>query len=461
MGSSEEKKAQKVARHKNSSWMRVIVAIIGLGLALGCRSAPQTRAGADEGSDEHQGVVAEVGTPAGSATESGVRRVIMVSIDGCRWDYLEDPALENLRAMRKSGASASQVIVTTPSMTAPGHITLITGAWAGTHGVVFNKFYDREQGFVKFFGGIKPEEQIDWLLAEPIWATAERAELKTASVHWAATAGTWQGQQMDNILPFEPGRDDSYRFSEAIKLFREERPHLLLVYTTGVSSMTYKHGVGSTQVRDRLEQIDARIGELLQAVRESDMAEETNVVVVSDHGFGAPLKKEICISWLLDREDIGYDFILWGAVGQVFLKDPGQAVDVRDLLAPLEGVEKVLLRSEADDLHLATEHRTGDVLIVASPGYQAANMWRECDAAIVDVQPGYDLAGTHGQPAEDNTDMRGIFIAAGPHINQKSLGVVKQIDIAPTVSALLGIDPPTDADGQAMSDIYSLHFLSR
>ena len=383
------------------------------------------------------------------------RRVIMISIDGCRWDYLEDEQLVNLRAIRDNGASATQMRGTNPSMTAPGHVTLITGSWAGNHGIVFNKFYDRELGLVKFFGGIAPEEQTDYLLAEPVWVTAQRAGLRTASVHWAATAGDYDGVEVDNVLPFQASVSDEQRISLAVKLFTEDRPHLLLVYTGGVSAMTYQHGVGSVQVRDKLRKLDGWIGNLVKAVEESDMAEQTDIMVVSDHGFGVALSKEACLSWLLDQEEIAYDFVGWGAIGHVFLKDPEQAEAVRDLVMPLEGVHKVLLRSQADELHLATENRTGDVLVVMQQGWQVANMWRPCDSAVVAVQPGYESAGTHGYPPETDEDMRGIFLAAGPHVRKTDLGVILQIDVAPTVSALLGIPRPANADGKAMDILTS------
>ena len=121
-----------------------------------------------------------------------------------------------------------------------------------------------------------------------------------------------------------------------VQIFVKEKPHLLLVHTTGVSPATYKYGVGSPQVRDKLRQVDGWIGELRDAIQSSDMADETDLVIVSDHGFGAALETELCVSWLLDQAGIAYDFVLWGAIGHVFLKDPGRA----------------------GELHLATKDRT-------------------------------------------------------------------------------------------------------
>jgi predicted AlkP superfamily pyrophosphatase or phosphodiesterase len=371
-------------------------------------------------------------------------------VDGGRWDYLQDDRLVHLHGMLEQGASASQVIVTTPSMTGPGHVTLLTGAWSGTHGIVFNKFFDREKGFVKFLGGIPVEEQTDWLLAEPLWASAERAGLETSAVHWMATAGEFQGLKVDHVVPFDAAWSNQDRVAKGIEILVNEKPDLLLIYTNGVSPESYTAGAGSQAALDAMVEMDGLVGKLRMAIQDSGLAGSTTLIVASDHGFGPPLERELCLSWLLDQNDIGYEFILWGGIGHVFLSEPADADEVAALIEPLEGVKRVVLGKDAADLHLATENRTGDVLVVMQPGYQVANMWRECDAPVVDPQPGYELAGTHGQPAIDDPDMRGIFAAVGPGILNKDLGVILQVDIAPTVCALLGIEPPAQADGKAL-----------
>ena len=386
-------------------------------------------------------------------TSSLSPRVVVVSIDGCRWDYVGDEGLVNLRDMMERGAYADAVEVTNPSMTAPGHITLLTGAWSGKHGIVFNKFYDRELGLVKFFGGIPPAEQTYYLLAEPVWVTAEAAGLTTAAVHWAATAGEYAGRSVDYAAPFDSSWSDEQRFAEGIRMIEEHDPDLLLIYATGVSPASYAHGAGSPEVKERLREIDSLIGKLRKAINESSRAETTTLMVVSDHGFGPPLKLELCLSRLLSDADIPYEFIVWGAIGHVFLTDRSDTDQAAALIEPLEGVAKVFREAEADQLHLATKNRTGDLIVLTKPGYQVANMWRPCDGPVVEVQEGYELAGTHGHPAADHADMRGIFIAAGPRVEPAALGPVKQIDIAPTISSLLGIASPAQADGQPLESL--------
>jgi arylsulfatase A-like enzyme len=44
--------------------------------------------------------------------------------------------------------------------------------------------------------------------------------------------------------------------------------------------------------------------------------------------------------------------------------------------------------------------------------------------------------------------MKAIFYAAGPNFKRRTLKNVDNVDIAPTVAELLGIDPPKDSQGK-------------
>jgi hypothetical protein len=81
------------------------------------------------------------------------------------------------------------------------------------------------------------------------------------------------------------------------------------------------------------------------------------------------------------------------------------------------------------------------------------------------LAPGYDLsASTTGAAVESakrrrgvhyvdpgRPDMQAVFVLAGPGVSSGvELGAIRQIDIAPTLCALLGIDPPAQATGRVL-----------
>jgi hypothetical protein len=86
----------------------------------------------------------------------------------------------------------------------------------------------------------------------------------------------------------------------------------------------------------------------------------------------------------------------------------------------------------------------GDVYLDLAPGYDiSADLQGE---ALGPLSP----RGTHsGSP--ERPDLRAAFTVSGPGVAAGvDLGAIRQIDIAPTLCALLGLDPPAQATGEVL-----------
>ncbi|MFY9570838.1 MAG: ectonucleotide pyrophosphatase/phosphodiesterase, partial [Blastocatellia bacterium] len=106
--------------------------------------------------------------------------VILISIDGFRYDYLEKHEPPTLRSLARDGVQAKWMIPSFPSKTFPNHYTLVTGLYPQNHGIVENNVFDKS--FNAMFTMSKREEVQNgrWWLGEPIWVAAERQGQKTA-----------------------------------------------------------------------------------------------------------------------------------------------------------------------------------------------------------------------------------------------------------------------------------------
>jgi 2',3'-cyclic-nucleotide 2'-phosphodiesterase (5'-nucleotidase family)/predicted AlkP superfamily phosphohydrolase/phosphomutase len=120
-------------------------------------------------------------------------------------------------------------------------------------------------------------------------------------------------------------------------------------------------------------------------------------------------------------------------------------------------VDEVFLKEElrdvdgSDSLHPS---RSGDVVVVFRPPYQS-------DAATSGVRIAFSqFFGQHGYlpdlvDLEDNVNMHGTFVAAGPGIrHQDPVAVVRAVDVAPTISFLLDIPGPQNARGRIMTELF-------
>jgi predicted AlkP superfamily pyrophosphatase or phosphodiesterase len=90
----------------------------------------------------------------------------------------------------------------------------------------------------------------------------------------------------------------------------------------------------------------------------------------------------------------------------------------------------------------------GSLVLAAKEGY-AFDGSMDGDAPVVAVPAGA-TPGTHGFLNTD-PDMRAIFIASGAGVKRgATLGVIKNVDIAPTIARWLGVGMPGDIVGKAL-----------
>src|SRR3546814_7433866 len=84
-----------------------------------------------------------------------------------------------------------------PSLTFPNHYSIVTGLRPDHHGIVHNTMRDAELGGFR----LSNREAVGdgrWWGGEPIWITAQKAGLRSATMYWpgseAAIGGVWPSQ---------------------------------------------------------------------------------------------------------------------------------------------------------------------------------------------------------------------------------------------------------------------------
>lgn len=71
--------------------------------------------------------------------------VVLISLDGFRWDYIEKHQAKNLAKIAKAGVRAERMIPVYPTKTFPNHISIITGLQPANHGIIDNRFCDKNR----------------------------------------------------------------------------------------------------------------------------------------------------------------------------------------------------------------------------------------------------------------------------------------------------------------------------
>src|SRR5690348_4724045 len=79
--------------------------------------------------------------PAANARRNA-QRVLLISLDGFRWDYLNRPGAVRLRELAARGVHAERMVPSFPSKTFPNHYTIVTGLYPEHNGVIANAMRD-------------------------------------------------------------------------------------------------------------------------------------------------------------------------------------------------------------------------------------------------------------------------------------------------------------------------------
>lgn len=112
-------------------------------------------------------------------------------------------------------------------------------------------------------------------------------------------------------------------------------------------------------------------------------------------------------------------------------------------------IERVFRRSELAEFGLADCRRCGDLYLDPAPGYYPTT--RLADRVVTPQDPGGQ--GHHGYRPE-RRKMHAIFYLAGPGVKAGvEVGAIRQIDVAPTLSRLLGIPAPAQATGRVVEEL--------
>jgi predicted AlkP superfamily pyrophosphatase or phosphodiesterase len=180
-----------------------------------------------------------------AATPEATPIVILVSIDGWRWDYLdryEAPAIARLAA---SGVRAEGLIPQFPSKTFPNHYTIVTGLRVGRHGVLSNNM--RAPDVPGEFAMSNRDVIADprWWGGEPIWNTVERQGGLAAPMFWPGAEAPIGGRHATYWMPYEDGmphEDRVRRLLGWLDLPGEKRPSFLTLYFSVVDTAGHRHG---------------------------------------------------------------------------------------------------------------------------------------------------------------------------------------------------------------------------
>ncbi len=380
------------------------------------------------------------------ATPPPARLLILVSIDGFRWDYLEKYNAPVLTRLAAGGVHATRLTPSFPSKTFPNHYTLVTGLYPAHHGIVGNWFYDPASG--ETFGMDKPRSNSEerwWAGGEPVWITAEKQGVRSACFFWPGSETTHDGVRPTFFKPFNKKLRAAERVDGLLgwlALPPAQRPRLATLYFDVVDDMGHRHGPDAPETGAAIGEVDEALGRLLTGLDRLSLRDRTDLVIVSDHGMTETSPGQVVFfEDLMNVSQVRVEAT--GAYGGV---RPNPGVDLAALVAGIRAKAppqvRVYLREEMPArLHYDAGDRIPPVLLLMDDHWSI-----EQKTGWPNRMRTYNKGGHGWDPAVPN--MGGLFVAHGPSFRSGvELPDVENIHVYNLLCAALGIKPaPNDGD---------------
>jgi arylsulfatase A-like enzyme len=389
---------------------------------------------------------AEAAEPPAAPAPAPAPTVILLSLDGVRYDYLDRDELPAFARIAREGLRADALEPVFPSSTFPNHVSLATCAPADRHGIVANAFQDRTRG------GFDYSNDASWIEAEPLWVAAERQGVRAATYFWVGSETPWRGRAATyRMAPFDATVPEAAKVDQILAwldLPPAERPRLVLSWWHGADDAGHDHGPDADETRAELRGQDAALARLLAGLDARGAWGRTTLLVVSDHGM-IEASQAVDPMGTLAEHGIRGRLVNGGAFAHVFLEGPGRAAEAAALLDAREGLDAWVAADVPERFRYRHPTRIGDVFVLATPPYRiggSASSLRDLQFALGRLAG--RRQGLHGYDPAAVPEMAGIFLALGRGVPAGARpGRVRALDVAPTAARLLGIAPPADCEG--------------
>lgn len=350
------------------------------------------------------------------------RKLLAFLIDGLRFDYINDQALEGLpgfKAVVENGVKVDYMTPDFPSLSYPNYYTLMTGRHTEVHQMVGNFMWDQKTN-TSFNIGINKDSLLPmwWDGSEPLWVTMRKEQKKVSMYYWPGCEVEILGVRPNYCREYYNTPSDAnflIAVNDAVQSLSNGSADMAGVYYERVDVEGHHNGPWSQQTKEATKVVDKMLQDLMKQIKDKGLQNDLNVILFSDHGMTE-------LSWMEKVIEL-QNYINFSDI--VMMKDRGPVVN----LWPAEGKHEQIYQQLKSVQHMSVYEKNeipdrfyykngkfvAPLTLVAEEGWFIAQS-KELLPFWNNGTSGKYEAWQHGWHGYDNElmAMRGFFLACGP-----------------------------------------------
>ena len=358
---------------------------------------------------------------------------LVVSFDGFRYDYINRVPTPNFDKFINGGVMASSLSPVFPSLTFPNHYSLATGYHVDKHKILGNKFFSKTLNKEYSMRDSKAVQNGQFYGMEPIWVTAEKNDILSATYFWIGSEAEINGYRPTIYKKYDGSVKFKSRVDSVISWYNlpfEQRPKLTMLYFSEPDYTGHEYGPNSNEVNKSVMEMDSIFGYLIDELSRTKVYKNLDIIVVSDHGMSdVSLDKVILLDTFIDLDK--YKVIPSFAVTHLWnLNDDEDISRIFDS----ENNVQIFKKGHFPKKYHFSNSDSPDYLIVADLGWSLTTSQKLNQSKSF---PG----GMHGYDS-NYLEMHGIFFANGPSFKSGvRIDSFENINLYPIICKTLEIPP--------------------
>lgn len=417
-------------------------------------------------------------------------KLVVISVDSLQTtdlDYLKHK--NNFKWVLEQSSMVKNIREVYPTLTYPIHTTIITGVKPNKHGITHNQQPSIRQEMPDWsIMGSDWYWYSDYIKVKSLMDVSNDKGLETASVMWPVMAGKKPKHNLAEIWPnrheemhhtfkkactedvFDLYYDsylksfdwkkkpdvDGYAMPIAEDIIRRFNPDFMLIHSVCLDHARHVHGIEGEAINQCLDRVDDIIGSLMYAYKDTGSFEQTNFVILGDHGqisiervfnLNVLLKEYGFIQTDENQNVVSFDAYSFSAgfSTHIMMRNPDDIIIKEKLYRALlhiqrdypEYMGRIFNKAEVE----REEGLAGDFVFVIE-GRDGIIFDNSLDEEVVldmKVSKNTRYKGMHGH--HPSKGPKPVFIAFGPDVKK---GVIIEsgdiLDICPTLARILNIN---------------------